>query len=347
MHSGSQRTPFYGAMNKTLPYCSPSLPRAFLASGLCPTWCLPCLRQKLEMWPATEGSVKSTEKMSFGIPALPQFPPYLAHPRPNGSKFAFWLQESIKPAQQHSPFALQSELLQSKLLYNTEGSGRWLCQMQIHRYNSWSLCWHQDDLAVPVPTCLPQLRWFGFSVSWWRGIQCWLYASEEDNTQLGFQKCRWDPKSPLAFLWGCCFWHFTPWEQFIMNKHQDNWRDVLNIYASFPVYRLVGIGAKSSVAPSPLMLKGHYRVLWSTLTTQKSLGGERRNVQGSTHTLFHCPGPLLANISPPQSKAFPGCSQKGVNASQNLPDSCFALRLAHRRGSQKGCADFPSFPGDA
>lgn len=132
-----------------------------------------------------------------------------------------------------------------------------------------------------------------------------------------------------------------------MNKHQGNWRDVLNIYASFPVYRLVGIGAKSSVAPSPLMLKGHYRVLWSTLTTQKSLGGERRNVQGSTHTLFHCPGPLLANISPPQSKAFPGCSQKGVNASQNLPDSCFALGLAHRRGSQKGCADFPSFPGDA
>ena len=76
-----------------------------------------------------------------------------------------------------------------------------------------------------------------------------------------------------------------------MNKHQGNGREVLNISASFPVYRLVGIGAKSSVAPSPLMLKGHCRVLWSTLTTQKSLGREGRNVQESTPdftALDHC-----------------------------------------------------------
>ena len=102
------------------------------------------------------GFSSSMEKMCE-IPALSHFPPHCAHPRPNGPGFAFWLQESIKTAQKHSPFALQSKLLQSKLLYYTEGSGRWVCRMQIHRYNCWSLCWHQDALAVPFLTCLPHL----------------------------------------------------------------------------------------------------------------------------------------------------------------------------------------------
>lgn len=165
--------------------------------------------------------------------------------------------------------------------------------MQSHRYNSWSLCWHQDASAVLILTCLPRLRWLGLSVSWWRGIQRLSYDSEEDNTQPGFQKCHWDPKRPLAFLWGCCFWGFPPCKstRIIHNEEASGeWRKALNISASFPVYRLVGIGAKSSVAPSLLMLKDIKSFVVNVDHT-KEPGGEGRDVQESAPyftALDHC-----------------------------------------------------------
>lgn len=283
--------------------------------------------------------------MSRGIPALSQFPTYSAHPRPNGPGFAFWLQESIRTAQQHSLFTLQFELPQSKLLYNTEGSGRWVCQLQIHRYNSWSLCWHQDALAVPVLTCLPQLGWFGLSVSWWRGIQCLLYDSEEDSTQPSSQKCHWDPKCPLAFLWGCYFWGFLPCKstRIICNEQASGeWRKGLNISAFFPVYGLVGIGAKISVAPSPLMLKGHCRVLWSTLTTQKSQG-EKGGTCKRAHPIS-LPWTTACQHLPAPEQNPPRLQPKGCQWVTKPAGLLLCSQICPPVRWPTGCADFPSFP---
>lgn len=206
MHSGSQRIILYVATNHALPYCSPSLCRVSLASGLHPAWTM-FKKKSGDVASKRWGFNKSTEKKSCRATPLSQFPPYSAHLQPKSSGFAFWLQKSIKPAQKHSPFALRSKLLQLKLLYNSENSGRWVWQIQIHRSSSQSLCWHQ---AVPFLTCLPQPRWLGFSVSWWRGTQCLLYGLQKRTTQPGLQKCHWDPPHLLAFLWVCCFWCFTP-----------------------------------------------------------------------------------------------------------------------------------------
>lgn len=131
-----------------------------------------------------------------------------------------------------------------------------------------------------------------------------------------------------------------------MNKHQGNGREALNISASFLVYRLVGIGAKSSVAPSPLMLKGYHRVLWSTLTTQKSLGGEGRNVQESTPYFtaldHHVPTSPHPRAKPSRTAA------KRVSTCDKTCRTPALLSDWHTPARwPTGCADFPLFPGNA
>lgn len=206
--------------------------------------------------------------MACVIPALSPFQPRSAHPQPNGPGFAFWLQGSIKPEQRYS------------LLCSLDYCSLNHCMIQSAREGGLVKCvsWHQDALNVPVLTCLPQLR-----VPSWRGIWCLLYDSEEE-CMAWFSEVLLRSQIPFSFPVGLLVlaFHASPWEQFIMNKHQGNGRKVLSISASFPICRLVGIAAKSSIAPSPLIFQGHPRVLWSTLTTQKNVGREGRNVQEST-----------------------------------------------------------------
>lgn len=133
MCSDSLRIIFYVAISQALPYCIPSFSRAFLGRGLQPT------RVMLETGAvdvasraADEAAIIPLRKCHVEPPALPQFPPHPAHPRPNGPGFAFQLQGELK---QHSNVFC---LLCSPSSCMTEGSGLWISQYKSRIPGVWA-----------------------------------------------------------------------------------------------------------------------------------------------------------------------------------------------------------------
>lgn len=135
MHSDSSRIIFYVAVSQALPCCIQSLPGQRFAAHMGNVWDWSWLH-------------RPTEEMSCGTSCSPSIPTTSCTPTAKWPRVCiFNCRGELK--QHSSVFCLLCNLNSCM----EEGSGLWISGGQIHRQNSWSLCWDQGVLAVPPSVC--------------------------------------------------------------------------------------------------------------------------------------------------------------------------------------------------